>query len=107
MLDLDSCPFLKLPEAPPPTGAAWLVPTCQIDDRPWPVDRAREDAVCRLPAHASCDRLARALAGASPAWLASARSASVVAEACLLAQARLEVRAEQLRPVVAALFGEG
>jgi hypothetical protein len=109
LLDLERCSFLR-PAATP----AELGPAPDEALRCWAAGRGREIGLeeqrrrCTTDLHASCPALLAAVGAREPdGWAASARAVRVVAEACHLAEARLEVRAEALGPALARIFGDG
>jgi hypothetical protein len=107
LLDLERCSFLRASDSDAELGPA---PAEALHC--WAAGRAREIGLedqrqrCTTVLHASCPALLAALGSREPdGWLESARAARVVAEACHLAEARLEVRAEKLGPALARIFG--
>jgi hypothetical protein len=103
VLDLDTCPFLR--KHPRESGSLPLF-SCLADDTPQPLSPERRRQQCLVAAHADCPRLLVSLAGRSAdAWSEIAAASRVTSEACYLAQARLEVQAATLAPLLERLFG--
>jgi hypothetical protein len=106
MLNLERCSFL-LPllwtsADGDPGGPAACWATGQASE----VSDTEQAARCLVAAHASCPMLLRALAAEpNTTWAQAGAAARVVAEACELAAARLEVQAERLTPGLAGIFG--
>lgn len=107
MLDLERCSFLRPPDGaldgdPGPTDGL----CCWADEQRRGVGTEEQRRRCLTVLHATCPALLGAL-GPRPgdSWTANGRAVRVMAEACRLAEARLEVRAEQFGPVLARIFG--
>lgn len=107
MLDLERCSFLRSSD-----GTAGADPgpgdglRCWADDQRRGVGTEEQRRRCLTVLHATCPALLGALGPRTgDSWAAGGRAARVVAEACRLAEARLEVRAEQFGPALAQIFG--
>lgn len=107
VLELERCPFLRAALAGGAAERGTAVPGCWATGEPLPVPASTHAARCTTTAHAACPTLLDRLDRADVAsWLAVADAARVVVESCRLAQAHLEVRAEQLGTALDHLFGD-
>jgi hypothetical protein len=107
MLDLERCPFLRPlnsqaePELSPSPRLG-----CAAAGEPIEIGLAIQRDRCWTSGHASCPALLGALEHAEPnGWSRSCSAVEIIAGACYLAEARLEVRAERAEPVLERLFG--
>jgi hypothetical protein len=106
VLELERCPLLRTAAPDDPEAVDREDPRCWASDEPRAVEPATRQARCLSIAHTVCPALLKRLeVSDAGVWLAVVRAARIVTESCRLAQARLEVQAEQLGPTLAQLFG--
>jgi len=109
VLDLECCPFLRTPDLESPPGSeASPELRCRAAPEPREISLGEQRERCLTAAHTRCSALLAALRTGRPdAWSELDRAMQVVAQACHLAQARLEVSAERLETTLARIFGAG
>ena len=107
LLDLERCSFLRPTESADEIGAGPADGLrCWASEQLRAVGTEEQRRRCLTVLHASCPALLRVLESfGGDSWSASGRAARIVAESCHLAEARLEVRAEELGPALARIFG--
>lgn len=108
LLDLDRCSFLRGVRAEADADADGARLACWSEAEPREIEPDEQRERCLTLAHTSCPALLASIGSRPPdAWSETGEAAQVVAESCFLAQARLEVRAEQLGLGLSRIFGPG
>jgi hypothetical protein len=107
VLDLERCSFLRPLTSGTELGTEpSVLLRCWAGGQPREIDPKEQGQRCFTVAHSTCPALKAALNAHAPdAWTTIGCAARVVSEACNLAEAQLEVRAAQLSPALARIFG--